>query len=411
MPLICRACRVVVKCIRGSCSLASCKHCDKNLVGMLVKQGLVPVPLPQADSYIALGVDEDGAPVTIPVDLVWKHIGILGSTGSGKTVTATKIVEELWLNGVPVIVLDWNGEYKRALEDKGVDVAYFEKNSLPAMPLLCSSLPLEAVADTLKHSLRLSEHQAAALTTVLALIEGLTPMAALRLFSSASTQQLSVIEEAVAKARAGNSVLDLIEVVEAAWSLASSKPLLAYSRAEIEVWSALVRRLEPLVYSRDSKLIKIRGNDAEKLVNKSTGSVVVLDVSGIVDPKVKRIYVSLTLGALYDIVRHRRNSRLIVVVEEAHNILEHAPKLVTYILAEARKHQLGLTLVSSRPELLGSEVVLNINTLIIHRGGVPSTAHPLAKIINPREAGALGVGEALLVTPLTATPTRIRITA
>lgn len=62
------------------------------------------IPFPLGDRII--GIDRPGECFKIPVQLLAKHAIILGGSGSGKTVTVRRFVEEAALLGVPSIVID-----------------------------------------------------------------------------------------------------------------------------------------------------------------------------------------------------------------------------------------------------------------------------------------------------------------
>ena len=74
-----------------------------------------------APSYVPLGVietfgerDVAEVPVTIDADqLVTKHFCIFGMTGSGKTNTAAKLLEELMARGHRMIIFDTHDDYQR----------------------------------------------------------------------------------------------------------------------------------------------------------------------------------------------------------------------------------------------------------------------------------------------------------
>lgn len=53
-----------------------------------------------------LGLDRLGATVAVPLKLMTKHTMILGGSGSGKSVTVRRIVEEAALLGIPSIIID-----------------------------------------------------------------------------------------------------------------------------------------------------------------------------------------------------------------------------------------------------------------------------------------------------------------
>jgi hypothetical protein len=58
-----------------------------------------------------LGTDrENNSPVEIPSALLSKHVAILGTIGSGKTVAAKVLLEEATLAGIPSIIIDGEGD-------------------------------------------------------------------------------------------------------------------------------------------------------------------------------------------------------------------------------------------------------------------------------------------------------------
>src|SRR5580692_10908244 len=54
-----------------------------------------------------------GEAVTLPADLLPRHVAILAGSGSGKTVLLRRIVEEAALLGIPAVVLDTNNDLAR----------------------------------------------------------------------------------------------------------------------------------------------------------------------------------------------------------------------------------------------------------------------------------------------------------
>jgi hypothetical protein len=59
---------------------------------------------------LLLGRDGGGRPIEIPLDLLKRHLVILGASGSGKTVLAKCVLEEAALNGVPAVIIDPQGD-------------------------------------------------------------------------------------------------------------------------------------------------------------------------------------------------------------------------------------------------------------------------------------------------------------
>ena len=82
-----------------------------------------------SENNLKLGTTKDGL-FELPVKILQRHLGCFGSSGSGKTVASKVLIEELAMNGVPVIAFDPQGdiaslalpEKDDILEQKGLDL-------------------------------------------------------------------------------------------------------------------------------------------------------------------------------------------------------------------------------------------------------------------------------------------------
>lgn len=78
---------------------------------------------------LQLGATKDGD-FTLSQDILQRHLGCFGSSGSGKTVASKVLIEELAINGTPIIAFDPQGdiaslamlEDEKTLTDKGVHI-------------------------------------------------------------------------------------------------------------------------------------------------------------------------------------------------------------------------------------------------------------------------------------------------
>ena len=73
----------------------------------------------------------DGPRLGISRDSLPKHTTILGGTGSGKTVLAKVMLEELALSGVPSIVIDLQGDLAK-LAEKPIEDQRADQDTLDA---------------------------------------------------------------------------------------------------------------------------------------------------------------------------------------------------------------------------------------------------------------------------------------
>lgn len=61
-------------------------------------------------SKILLGKDTKGNAIELPIPLLKRHLVVLGSSGSGKTVLSKCVLEEAALNGIPAVIIDPQGD-------------------------------------------------------------------------------------------------------------------------------------------------------------------------------------------------------------------------------------------------------------------------------------------------------------
>ena len=95
------------------------------------------------------------------------------------------------------------------------------------------------------------------------------------------------------------------------------------------------------------------------------GSVTVIDVSKIPSQPARRAY---TLLALWLAHKASRNSgkKILVAVDEAHNIAGGEDGLLSRLAAEGRKDGLYLAIATQSPSLIPIRLIANTNTKIVH---------------------------------------------
>ena len=79
--------------------------------------------------YLELGHSKDES-FRLPLHILQRHLGCFGSSGSGKTVASKVLIEELAIQGVPIIAFDPQGDIAslamnedlNVLKDKGLDL-------------------------------------------------------------------------------------------------------------------------------------------------------------------------------------------------------------------------------------------------------------------------------------------------
>ncbi len=324
--------------------------------------------------YFACSVESDPpAPVGIRLGDVWRHIGIFGSTGSGKTTTAAILSLLLYKAGYPVVILDWHGEYSALLR------SIRELSVLDPLTADVSFNPIsediESTINIIEDVFDLSQPQSAVLYRML----------------KTYSNRISGLHD----------LLYLLEsrVDEGYW--------------ERELRQALVRKLE-FIDSKEGRKILSKG----RAYRPPSSGLQIIDLSNIRNTSLRRI---VGLVAVREIYRealesnHWRNNRLILVIDEAQNLLprEH-DNFIARMLAEVRKYGVAFIISTQSPSSINMEFLKNINTKIIHaiRTGIDKRVLVDSTDISEELAtrvGFLKPGEAILSTPSIGGPVLVRI--
>jgi len=365
--------------------------------------------------------------------VVARHLGVLATTGAGKTVAVRRIIEELMTKEYPLLVFDPHGDYIGLHIARKVEVTTY----LPRIDLAgesservlsylvgLSNAPLTeaqyslaaAMVDVLTYdSSRPRVAQALAdlglppLTKNLAddhffalgefadrlrdaKGEGRTPKqltsinSGLDFFSPATAQ--------VVGRRCSVAGKRLAEMLRHGWHMAQRNQHFLEEKMHVPRERAQVRDLPPA-----DKLHTILGK----------GRVAILSLEGYSD----EIRQTIVAQVMEQLLRDRiddRVPRFLTVVEEAHNFVPNriddqgAPSLpvLKQIASEGRKYGMGLVLVSQRPARLDATVLSQCNSFMILRIVNPSDQQYVRQVIESlgeddvRLLPDLSTGDALL---------------
>lgn len=316
--------------------------------------------------------------VTLSDEHISRHIAIVGSTGSGKSTTASIIAEKAAKKGYAVVIIDWHGEYENLLQYKESTVYTNPMKEAIPEPLNLEELikrePLSFI-EILESSLELTPPQA------------------------------HILEDAVnvfAQKFIGNSycidvIIDIIQNSSAS------------ARWFTESREALLRKLKPL----SSAYLNIQWNRLQKIAIEN-GRIYVFDVSSIPNVRVRKILSSLLIRSIVLKAQYNNITKpILIVVDEAHNIF-HTGNPLSTLIAEVRKWSVGFIVITQAPSMLAPVVLKNTNTKIIHSlksfsdiRAMISTA--ILRKEHKKIISALKPGEALLITPELREPVLIKI--
>jgi len=312
-------------------------------------------------------------------DHIFRHIAIVGTTGSGKSTTASVIATEAARNGYAVLIIDWHGEYAELLSHVN-DVGIIYSNPLKGR------MPKYMNFDDV-----ISRDPLAFIEILEAGLE-LTPA------------QVHVLEEAlniVRSRKIRGYIIDLI--VDIVQSSSASARWYAESR------EALIRKLKPLT----SQYLSIKWNSCEFL-DLRNGSILVFDVSSISNIRVRKVLSSLLIRSLGLSAQYGLVPRpIVVIVDEAHNIFERNNPVCS-LIAEVRKWRVGFVVISQAPSMLSPIVIKNTNTKIVHAlKSSQDISAVLANVVSTqkmvKEISMLRPGEAYISIPEIAKPIKIRV--
>lgn len=277
--------------------------------------------------YVSIGVVINSIPRTeakLYLGDVFRHVMIAGSTGAGKTVTASLIAKRLAHNlGISTYVIDWHGEYGDMIEDAHTVTP--ENWPVPLFTGKADDL------DTLSSVLELTPSQEYLLDKILRHnIKGEVDI---------------------------HRLLDLVE----------NYPEDAYWMRETKI--SLHRKLSVIARGGNDRFFRLWGEAPipALLENSRQRRVVVVNVSLIKDPSVRKIYSGLACKRIADALLVADKPG-VIVLEESQNYLSPSQplKALATMLREIRKNKVGLVTIAQSPSQLINDALANTNTKIIH---------------------------------------------
>lgn len=315
----------------------------------ILKHIFVPI---EKDAPVTIGTyiyDNSVAVGYNPNVLFGKHLGVFGNTGSGKTCTVVSIVQNYIRKNpqkdIKFIVLDVNGEYRRAFEETEAEYIPFE--------------------DLRFHHSILSNPEYG------------------RLFRAAEGVQYPALRDCIKSLKEDNDNWDLTDIPETIekWIIDNT-----YNdrngQKDVFTKNNISGNLRTMMLRIDGILAE---QDLMSVINCSDGiqtmdtilntnkKVIILDLQ--VSSDSLDIVVYLLFKAIYVYKSQNRNTtHLSLVLEEAHRYINtdaEESRLGSYYIdklsREGRKFGVGLIIASQIPSMLAYEVVSQCNSVIMHK--------------------------------------------
>ncbi|MEM1508959.1 MAG: DUF87 domain-containing protein [Thermofilaceae archaeon] len=259
------------------------------------------------------------------------HVVILGRSGAGKSNTAKVVIRELTKRGLPVLVIDWAGEYElsnftyvRPGDDFSLNV--FENANIN------DAENIDVTVDLFDATFHLT------------------------------APQIYILRVAVknACAKGAKNLVDLLKAVE-------ETPTRSFYDYETKM--ALVRRLSPLAEGRVGRALSGRVNVGNILTDN-----IVIDLSLFKSVYAKRLFTLFLLKHIYDKAISRGvSSRPIhaTLIEEFWNVapyrrLDAEPSVGERMFFELRKYGEILIAVTQNPSEVAWGVISNAEVIIVH---------------------------------------------
>lgn len=341
-----------------------------------------------------------------------KHIALFGSTGSGKSFTASSILQKVnKFDNTHVILLDLHGEYEPAFKDTG-NIMRITELELPYW-----LMNFDELAETF-----VDENDASA------------------------SNQMMILKEAVLDSKRGKNhalrefltidtpvYFDFLEVSARVRSLDTERTLGGkegpfygqFTRFLVRLESKLTDKryeflFKPQQYKTSETLVPL----LQKIFGLDTGKqVTVIDLSR-VPFDVINVLVSLLGRVIFDFNlwnKARQDFPVLVVFEEAHTYLSPtgrssaARKTVERIAKEGRKYGVSSMIVSQRPSEISETITAQCNNFIAMRLLNPHDQNYVRKLVPDSLANVIDVlptlrqGEAFFIGDAVPVPVRVLI--
>jgi hypothetical protein len=343
---------------------------------------VLPPPLPgisAGDLNIGKTKYLDHAPADFGLHFseLTRHMGIFGSTGSGKTSLAKNILRQLIYKNIPFIVFDWERNYRDLISEHpnlkvftvGTNVMPFYFNYLAVPPGLTYQEYIKSVVDVFNR----------------AYVGGVgSDSVLLKVFDKAyQDADIPTTKEA-------HEIMD--------------KEMKGKLKGREMLWKQSTKRMfDFLEYGGTGDMLSVRENYPVKALFED---FIVFELGGLASPYDKRFFIEMFtlwywLHKEHDGIQHE-SLKHVLVFEEFHNIVEGSEKedLIQKIFRQIRKYGTGLIIIDQTPSLIPNPIFENLYAKITftlnHWSNVRSVAD--AMFMGPEERrfiGMLKTGQAI----------------
>ncbi|MFQ5884108.1 MAG: ATP-binding protein [Thermoplasmata archaeon] len=345
------------------------------------------------------------------------HVFIGGKTGTGKSTTKNRIIIDAWKNGVPSLILEPAKADARGLMGAISDLYLFTMGQEKVAPLRINPFWVEEGVSPQLHMGHLYS----------------CFMAAWPVYGMLANHMRRVLKDIyenngwdfIDEKRGARITLDLF-LTEA--EVYCTNRLGYGSELSQDFTGAIIARAEDLCDASRAVIFNTTNDlPMEELLSKPT----IIEMEHLGDPE----FTAFSL-ILIRIIEHFKKLgtcdklRCLLVVDEAHRVLEEVPKpvddneaasakrkavdLLVNLIAEARSYGLGIVLVEQIPTRLSRNAIKNCHTKIVHRLTSPDDIELMAAETScdkqqKAHISALKTGEAVVADPSSIVPNNVQI--
>ncbi len=313
-----------------------------------------------------------------------RHVGIFGSTGSGKTTMAKNIIRQLHRKGIPFLIFDWEKSYRNLIREFPDVQVYTVGNDINPISLNFLSVPPGIKYDEYIKSIIaiLSEDY----------IGGI----------GADTMLLNYMEMAFQETK--NPFFEDLKMIilrEIHKDMGKRGRLTGRSG----LWKETVsRQITFISKGAAGTVVNSRKHfPIEKLFSKP----IVLEFGNLKSPHDRKFFIHVILNWLSIYSQHcgilSEKLKQVLIFEEFHNILMKGKEdnMVSCLFRESRKYGIGLVAIDQTPSEIPNSIFANMNAKISFSLGTNRDISSMAKAMNldrdrTRFLGMLKTGHAIV---------------
>ncbi|MDR0620595.1 MAG: DUF853 family protein [Deltaproteobacteria bacterium] len=350
-------------------------------------------------------------PVNLSAPVLLKHVGILGGTGSGKTVLMRRVIEEASLLGIPSVVIDISGDLcclgqpwddPKAMffspEDEEKANRYFSQTETVIWtPKVFSGNPL--VFPVIPNLMALSGDQDALNEAVGLTLENIEAIEGMGMMKDVKKKGLIATLLRYMSTYSQEKTLTLEDLSD----LLQDLPQEAYDQNTEEACKYGKKMAAELkgATSLDPSLKETDTTNVADLFRSSSGKtrISVVNLQGITSSKERETFVQKLVSSIFIWITKNPSNNLgcLVALDEAKDFVPNdasslAKKSIKRFINQSRKFRCGMLLASQAIKSLDNQVVSNCGTLIVGRQSSPTnikTCHDMGML----NVDALKTGE------------------